>query len=123
MTSLETILFLACSNAFFLIIWFDTNAFYDYFKVLRLHKIKALDEVFGVSEYEKFLSDNKINILYWEYTSIVNQGFSGKLITCPICISFWFHLAIFIVYPTVAPVSLVLTLFLYNLYAFLRKHG
>jgi hypothetical protein len=119
----ETTLFLACSNAFFLIVWFDTNAFYEYFKVLRLHKVKTLDDVFGISEYEKFLSDNKIDILYWEYTAIVNQGFSGKLITCPICISFWFHLVVFVIYPTIAPVSLIWTLFLYNAYAFLRKHG
>jgi hypothetical protein len=123
MSSLYLTLSLSSYNALFLIIWLHTNAIYEYLKLLRFDKIKFLDESFGITEYEEFLRLSKKNVLYSEYTEIVNDNFFGRLITCPVCMSFWIQLPLFFLNPAIFAPSLLFALMLYNLYLTLQKNG
>tara|TARA_B100000287_G_scaffold331427_1_gene316273 strand:- start:110 stop:487 length:378 start_codon:yes stop_codon:yes gene_type:complete len=123
MSDLYLILILSSYNVLFLIVWFQTNAVYEYLKVLKFNKVKFLDESFGVTEYEEFLRISKKEVLYSEYTEIINDNFFGRLTACPVCISFWIQFPLCFLSPAVFPASVLSTLMIYNLYLILQKNG
>lgn len=68
-------------------IWLKTNAFYDYTKII-LKKTKIFDG------YENFKNNKQVSINYADYLIMKKSGFFIKLITCPICVSFWLSVGI-----------------------------
>ena len=97
--------FLASSILFFM---YKTDVFVSYVALFRL------DKPFKLKEYYKHLelfSDDT----YWEFLHFERNNFLTKLVSCPICISFWLNLGCYSVYQNLPAliVNVWLTLFLY----------
>lgn len=69
-----------------LIIWFDTSAFVEYVKLLKI------DWLFGVEDYERERNKNGPLLEYYEWLDLKYSNFMTKLISCPICVAFWLTL-------------------------------
>lgn len=72
-------------NATFLFFLYETEAFVEYAKLLKLRKL------FEIDKYEKYL-DLVGGGSYWEYLTYEKPSFLRKLISCPLCFSFWLNL-------------------------------
>ena len=71
---------------FFLIIWFDgdiTNI---------LSRCSILRKLFRRSEYEKFKLEEDVMASYPEFLNYKYPSFMTKLLSCPICLTFWLTL-------------------------------
>jgi len=106
-----------------LIIWLKTNVFYEYIKVLKLDKIRIIKELFNLEEYENFVNQAKVSVNYSEFLSITNDDFFSKLVSCPICLTFWMSVAVVFIMPLYFPLVVILTLFIYNIYLILEKYA
>ena len=98
--------FLSASILFFV---YETEAFVEYVKLLRLNKLLEVDK------YEKYL-DTAGGGSYWEYLVWEKPTFLRKLVSCPLCVSFWLNLGMLYFYrPNLVMfvMNLWLTLFLY----------
>ncbi len=75
--------------AMVLTVWFQTNAFVEYMRLFRLTRFFKLDEFLkvegGDEDYLSFLTE------YYD-------GFLIRLVTCPVCLSFWLGLLISLVF-------------------------
>lgn len=71
-----------CISTTFLILWFHTEAFVEYTKLFRLHRL------FKVSEFEEdFKNDFTLEYLPWLRNKY--PCFFTKLVSCPWCIGLW----------------------------------
>lgn len=69
--------------AYITFIWLNTNAIYDYCKWILI-KFKIF------KKYKEFSEDQNVNINFPDYLIInYTDNFICRLITCPICITFW----------------------------------
>ncbi len=69
-------------SAFFLFIWFNTEAFLEYIKLFRL------DSLFFIKEYEE--SKEVIeDLTYPSYLEINHKDFFNKVLSCIFCFSVW----------------------------------
>ena len=84
-----------------LLIWFKTNAFVEYSKLLGI-KFK---------DFEQKKLDIP-NLLYSTYVS--ELGWFGRLLSCPFCLSFWLCLIINISSLNLFFISYILTLTIYQ---------
>jgi hypothetical protein len=86
-----------------LFIWFRTNAFAEYINLFRL------DRFFYISQYNE-LVDNGYSSSYLDFLKeYFYDLFLVRLVSCPICLSFWIGLLtvfIFGVSPLVIPLGL-----------------
>ena len=74
-------------NCFILNVWFNTNAFYEYCKYFRVGSI-----CFWIVDYEK-KKELAPSLTYNSYLNVTfSDSFFIKLITCPICLSFWINI-------------------------------
>ena len=81
----------ASTLAFFLIVWFDTDAFFEYIKTLRLHKYS--NGIWQIPEYEDCIK-NDPDLSYVEFLNVKHNNFSTRLLSCPLCLGFWTHIFI-----------------------------
>jgi hypothetical protein len=72
-------------SAFGLFVWFKTNFLYEYVKLFKLNKSKL------IQEYEAFIKVTQLN--FSEFLGFKNTFFF-KLISCPLCLNFWFNLSL-----------------------------
>lgn len=72
----------ACLLALVLLVWFKTEAFVEYVKLI------GLKNFFFVKDYEAH-KDVMFDISYAEYLKKYKSGFVTRLIGCPICLSVW----------------------------------
>ena len=71
---------------FILNVWFNTNAFVEYCKYLNFGWL-----VFYITDYEK-RKELAPSLTYVSYLrTTFPESFFIKLITCPVCISFWIN--------------------------------
>jgi len=84
----------ASTLAFFLIVWFDTDAFSEYIKTLRLDKYS--NEIWQIPEYEENVKDDP-DLSYIEFLNIKHNNFFTRLLSCPLCLGFWTHIFICII--------------------------
>lgn len=94
-----------------LIIWFNTDAFIEYSRILRIPGVK-------VKEY-LIAKDRDCTLSYHTFLLLNYNNFFTRLITCPVCTSVWLSIIIglctqlsFICYP----VLFICSLYLYELY-------
>jgi hypothetical protein len=74
-------------NAFWLFIWFNTEAFLEYIKYLP--KIRDLFKIKEFKEYQL-----KAGVLtYPTYLQVYYNNFLTRLISCPYCLLFWINLS------------------------------
>jgi hypothetical protein len=74
-------------NSAYLVVWFLTNAYYEYISIV-------LPSVF--KEYKFYIKNNSF-IYYAEYLEI-KRNFFSKLFSCPFCLGFWSSLICGILY-------------------------
>ena len=94
-----------------LIIWFNTDAFVEYFNVLRIPGVK-------VKEYLA-AKDRDCILTYHTFLLLNYNNFFTRLITCPICTTVWlsFIVGLFIQISFIYyPVLFIISLYLYELY-------
>ena len=85
---------------FILFIWFNTDAFIQYAKLLKLDKIAKIDL------WESYRLTNP-KITYLEYLSIKHRGFFTKLITCKPCLNFWITLIICLLFDSLIELPVI----------------
>jgi hypothetical protein len=67
-----------------LIVWFNTEAFIEYIQLFRI-------PLFKIKEYN-IEKEKDCTIDYHLYLKLHHNNFFTRLITCPICTSFWLSL-------------------------------
>jgi len=70
-------------NVFLMHIWFNTDAFIEYFKY-----IKYLSKLFKITEYFSF-REKYNNLNYHTFLLLNYNSFFIRLTTCPSCIGVW----------------------------------
>ena len=70
-------------NVFFMYIWFNTDAFIEYFQ-----HIKYLSDLFKIKEYFSF-REKFNNLNYHTFLLLNYNNFFIRLITCPSCLGVW----------------------------------
>jgi hypothetical protein len=83
---MEDILF-SFYNVFWLFIWFNTEAFIEYFKY-----IPFLNNSFKIKNYYKYQSTGG-NLTYPVFLQVNYNNFGTRLISCPYCLLFWINLS------------------------------
>ena len=71
-----------CLISMAMYIWFDTNAFYEFFKKMIFFDKDCF------KPYEDYLKATGLDSLFSEYLVIENNFFS-KILSCPTCLSVW----------------------------------
>lgn len=74
-------------NTTILVVWFLTNAYYEYIS-------KVIPAIF--TSYNAFIKDN--NFLYYADYLEKRNTFISKLFSCPFCLGFWSSLGCSIIY-------------------------
>ena len=69
-------------NAFFLFVWFNTEAVIEYVKLLRL------DKFLFVKEYEE-AKQSVEDLSYPQYLEIYQKDFVNKILSCVYCFCSW----------------------------------
>jgi len=102
-------------SIFILFIWFKTNAFVEYCKVLRLGKILK------INNWEVYRLETT-NLKYLEYISLKHKNFITSLISCVDCILVWIVLINSIIFDTIYyyPITYIISYFLYKI---IKKYG
>lgn len=94
-----------------LIIWFNTDAFVEYARLLKLPVVK-------VKEYT-VAKEKDCTLSYHMYLLLHHNNFFTRLITCPICTSMWLSIIIGVIIdlPFIDyPILFIFSLYLYELY-------
>ena len=92
---------------FLLFIWFNTDAFIQYSKIMGLSKL------FKIIDWEDYRITNP-KIKYLEYLSIRHRNFFTKLISCKPCFNFWITLVVciffnsLVIYPIIYMMSYII---------------
>ena len=71
--------------AFFLLIWFRSDAYLEYCRLFKL------DFISFYKDYEE-KRKNDISLSYHEYLQQYHNSFFTRLITCPVCTAVWLAL-------------------------------
>ena len=107
---LETIV-VSVALSYLLVIWFRTDAFAEYMTLLKL------DNLFQISKYNELQSngyDGNYTDFLFEY---FKSFFIVRLLTCPVCVSFWLGVAVLLSHQNLYDVlAAPLILFLYLVY-------
>ena len=101
--------------AYFLIVWFETEAFVEYALLFRLNKI---GNIFYLRDY-KVLKMAGTDQGYLDYLAEFQSNFFTRLVRCPVCLSFWMGIFFVVLTSanwTLAPVYSVVGLFFYQIY-------
>ena len=80
-----SLLSLICLSSLIQLIWFKTEAFIEYAKLLKLTSYFGLDEFLKIKETDPFFDYHTFLLEY-------KNSFLVRLITCPICVSTWIGL-------------------------------
>ena len=81
--SINIILYSACVVSTMMVIWFCTDAIYEYAKYL------GFKTFFYVEDFEKQRAIT-CDLSYPDYLSIYRPSFLSNLLACPFCLGFWF---------------------------------
>ena len=103
-------------NLILLIVWFHTNAFIEYVRLLVVG-----NNFFKVEDFEK--QSQVTGITYPEFLLIEKDSFFTRLISCPFCICFWMCVAESFYYKDalMGMLSYYPTIFLYFLLSLIIK--
>ena len=105
-------------NLFLLIIWFKTEAFYEYFKYISI-----LNKFFKFKHYKEFICMQYE--IYPNFLVIKHNNFFTRLISCPKCINFWITLILIFFVNSFFSLFIIytLSLMLYNIYTILENYA
>jgi hypothetical protein len=105
MEYLNNILLAASLNTAFLIVWFLTNVFYEYVKLI-IPKIKIFDD------YQDF---SKLSPMYFTDFLSTKTTFISKLLSCVFCLGFWSALFSSVIFNEI---KYVFTIYIVSIYLF-----
>ena len=119
-TSIGSGMYYPLAVCFILIIWFETNAVYEYCRAFGLGRF--------FKGYTGFVETTAPSTTLVEYLMIKRDCFFVRLISCPICLSVWMSVVVAIIYSSgwVFFVNFYLSLILYFLFKALMRlsrHG
>ena len=80
--NIEMVIYLSCAVSTVMVVWFLTDAVYEYAKML------GFNSFFHVEGFEKQREIN-FDMNYPEYLSLINPSFFYRLLSCPFCLAFW----------------------------------
>lgn len=100
---------------FILFIWFETDAFVEYLKFLKLSKF------FKIDSFETYKKESNPRITYHSYLRQKHPSFITKLVTCVPCLSFWVVLMINLIFSSLYLYPIVY-LISYIIYKTLKKY-
>jgi hypothetical protein len=102
---------------FFLYMWFDTDAFVEYSKLLGLGKLLK------ISNWEEYREINP-RLDYLEYLRLKHSSFFIRLVSCKQCLCFWISLSSFLFFTCIFlfPVVYMLSYLIYSLICKLVKY-
>ena len=95
---------------FLLFIWFNTDAFIQYSKIIGLSRL------FKINDWEDYRLESP-RITYLEYLTLKNRGFFTKLISCKPCLTFWITITICLIFNSLVlfPVIYMLSYIIYKI--------
>jgi len=96
--------------AFFLILWFRTEAWVEYCRLFRFNRISFY------KDYDE-KKQNDVTLTYHGYLRQFHNCFQIRLLTCPICVSVWLSIiiALFIGHLAIVPMTFVGGLILFGI--------
>ena len=75
-----------------LYIWFNTDAFFEYIKVLdNFASLVTKENSELITEFEK-QRELSPSITFAQFLGMKFDNFTGRLISCPVCLGFWINL-------------------------------
>lgn len=77
------LLYLSLTVGFILVVWFKTNAYIEYCKFLKINFISFY------KDYEIKKNEEDVRMTYPDYLLKYHECFFTRLLSCPICTSFW----------------------------------
>jgi len=98
-----------------LFLWFQTNAFLEYLRIVDKAAgliTKEKNEIIADFDKQQELSPS---IMFADYLNLKYDNFLGKLLSCPICLGVWINLAATAAFFPISyfPPSLVMSYFIY----------
>jgi hypothetical protein len=107
-SQLIEVLFVSFVSSTILIIWFNTNAFYEYCKYFRIFG-------FLVYGYEEKLKKSYSSVTFVDYLLADYNSFFIRLICCSICVNMWLNFLINLMFFSLQNVffTFILSLFVY----------
>jgi hypothetical protein len=94
-----------------LVIWFNTNAFVEYFSLLRLGRF------FRISEYQDLVKNGYGESFVSFLKEYYHDIFIVRLVSCPICLGFWLTVALLLFFGSVSYIFVApLSLFFYLIF-------
>ena len=114
-TLIDSAMYYPLVACFILIVWFETNAFYEYCRALGLGRF--------FKGYRLFIETTAPSTTLIEYLMIKHDCFFVRLISCPICLNVWMSaiVAIICLNEWVFFINFYLSLILYFLLKVLIK--
>jgi len=111
-------IFLFTLNSFILLVWFKTDAFFEYF-----NKIPLLNKIFKFKEYLE-LKMKYPNINYPIFLNMEYNSFFTRLISCPICLNTWLCIGDYLLFSNIYRIFLIFfsSLILYYISVILMKY-
>ena len=98
-----------------LLVWLKTDALIEWGRVFGLSKILKSDEYYKY-KIEKMLSSTPFDITYPVFLKLNYNTFFTRLISCPMCLSFWLSvLGCIVISNLIAiPIVYILSLIIYG---------
>jgi hypothetical protein len=106
----------ASSVVFFLIVWFQTEAFVEYGKLIGLGRLLRIDAYLG--ERKKDFSIASFPEYLARYDTFVT-----RLLMCPFCIGFWLTLIACFIMGCNVYVTYILSMLIYHVQIILIKYS
>ena len=72
-----------------LLIWFSSDAFIEYVKLFKLHKLKLFERFLRTEEYKLTKEELAFVVNYSDFLFTKQDEFLSKLLSCQYCFSFW----------------------------------
>jgi hypothetical protein len=86
--------------AMFLIVWFRSEAYVEYCRLLKIDFISHYKDY-----YAKRVND--VSLTYHDYLRQYHDSFCIRLITCPICMAAWLSMGVGLLFWSIALVPMI----------------
>lgn len=104
------LLIISTFPAMFLVVWFKTHAFTEYFQLFKLTNL------FKIKEYLDY-KKNGSSMEYLDYLLVKHNNFISRLVSCPYCLGFWSSIITCLLFGTISLVNIssiyILSLMIY----------
>lgn len=109
-------LYISCLIAIMLMVWLKTDAIVEWGSVFGLSKILKEDEFYRFKLEQLLGPIPSSDITYSTFLRLKYNSFFTRLVSCPMCLSFWLSVigCMVIFNPVVMPIVYILSLIIYG---------